>query len=143
MAKTRLVTFGHDFGDPPAADRVYDVRGERYNRKDWERRAKAIAGDVKPGDCIAIGCKHGHTRSVHIAEMVRDWLGKDVEIEHLDREKTRDDMPLMHGSSKEVVSENIRELRHSGYPEKQSIAIAMSKAGKSRKKRGKKAKKQE
>lgn len=43
-------------------------------------------------------------------------------------------MPLMHGKSKEVVSSNISELRHSGYPEKQSIAIAMSKAGKSKKK---------
>lgn len=42
-------------------------------------------------------------------------------------------MPLISGSSKHVVSDNIRELRHSGYPEKQSIAIAMSKAGKARK----------
>lgn len=42
-------------------------------------------------------------------------------------------MPLMHGESKEVISSNISELRHSGYPEKQAIAIAFSKAGKSRK----------
>lgn len=42
-------------------------------------------------------------------------------------------MPLMHGSSKEVISSNISELRHSGYPEKQAIAIAFSKAGKSNK----------
>ena len=48
-------------------------------------------------------------------------------------------MPLKSGKSKKVVSENISELRHSGYPEEQSIAIAMSKAGKSRKdKKGKK-----
>ncbi len=44
-------------------------------------------------------------------------------------------MPLKKGKSKKVVSENIRELRHSGYGEKQSVAIAMSKAGKSRKKK--------
>lgn len=44
-------------------------------------------------------------------------------------------MPLLHGSSKEIISQNISELRHSGYPEKQSIAIAYSKAGKSRKKK--------
>lgn len=35
-------------------------------------------------------------------------------------------MPLKKGSSKETVSENISELRHSGYPQKQAIAIAMS-----------------
>lgn len=40
-------------------------------------------------------------------------------------------MPLRKGSSKKVVSENISELRHSGYPQNQSIAIALSKAGKS------------
>lgn len=49
-------------------------------------------------------------------------------------------MPLMGGSSKEVISSNIAELRRSGYPEKQSIAIAYSHAGKSRKKKKKRAK---
>ena len=44
------------------------------------------------------------------------------------------DNPLKKGSSKNVISSNISELRHSGYPMKQSVAIAMSKAGKSRKK---------
>lgn len=42
-------------------------------------------------------------------------------------------MPLKVGKSKKVVSENIRELRHSGYPEKQSVAIALSKAKKTSK----------
>ena len=42
--------------------------------------------------------------------------------------------PLKRGSSKRVVSENIRELRHTGkYPPKQAVAIAYRKAGKSRK----------
>jgi hypothetical protein len=40
-------------------------------------------------------------------------------------------MPLSKGKSKEVVSKNIKELRHSGYPEKQSVAIALDKARKS------------
>ncbi len=44
-------------------------------------------------------------------------------------------MPLMEGSSEETVSKNISELMHSGRPQNQAVAIAMSKAGKSKKKR--------
>jgi len=47
-------------------------------------------------------------------------------------------MPLKKGKSKKVISENIKELRNSGRPEKQSIAIAMSEAGISKKKKAKK-----
>ena len=44
-------------------------------------------------------------------------------------------MPLKKGSGKDVVSANIRELMGSGRPQKQSIAIALSKAGKSKEKK--------
>ncbi len=44
-------------------------------------------------------------------------------------------MPLKKGSSKKVISSNISELRHSGYPEKQSIAIAFSEAKQMKKKK--------
>lgn len=47
-------------------------------------------------------------------------------------------MPLKKGKSKRTISANIRELMHSGKKQSQAIAIAYSKAGKSRKKRRKK-----
>jgi len=50
-------------------------------------------------------------------------------------------MPLRKGKSDAVVSENISELRHSGYPQKQAVAIAFSNAGRSRKRRKRKPKK--
>lgn len=43
-------------------------------------------------------------------------------------------MPLKKGKSKETISSNIAELRHSGHPEKQSVAIAFSEARRSAKK---------
>ena len=47
-------------------------------------------------------------------------------------------MPLKKGKSDKTIGKNISTLRREGYPEKQSIAIAMDKAGRSRGKAKKK-----
>jgi hypothetical protein len=51
-------------------------------------------------------------------------------------------VPLKKGSSKEIISYNIRELIHSGHSQRQAIAIALSEARRVRTPKKKKKRKE-
>lgn len=44
-------------------------------------------------------------------------------------------MPLKEGKSKKIISQNIKEMRHAGYPEKQAVAASLNEARRPKKKK--------
>lgn len=46
----------------------------------------------------------------------------------MNEEKEERNMPLHKGKSKKVISENISEMVHSGYPQKQAVAASLNQA---------------
>ena len=136
--QTRITTFGHNKGPIPEADEYYDVREVPDTKEAEEDEATHLASEITPGHHVTIGCVHGEFTSPHIAELLKKKLGNVVVTNrdmYVDTDHEGDSpMPLMHGSSKGVISENIRTEMHAGKPQAQAIAIAMHKAGKSKKK---------
>lgn len=84
---------------------------------------------------VSIGWEWTHTQNTHAAFTEFRGYGfiPRVMIERV--EYLGDNlMPLKSGSSKKVIAANIRREVRAGKPQKQAVAIAMRKAGKSRKK---------
>ena len=117
--KTRVISFGYDYGDPPEADHVEDVRGAKYSPAQWKAHGRAIAKRAKGNQTIAIGDKHGQTRAPVIATHVARQIKGTVK--HRDQGKA---MPLFKGTASTVRAQNVHELMQAGHSEKQAITAA-------------------
>jgi len=83
-----------------------------------------------------LACNFLKTKRESFVKKLKELVEKvENDKKLLDKFKKGDIMPLKKGKSKKVVSDNIRTEMAAGRPQKQAVAIALSKAGKSRKKR--------
>ena len=126
---THITTFGHNKGPIPQADEYYDVREVPDTKAGEEDEATHLAREITPGCTVALGCHHGEFTSPHIAELLQAKMG-NVEITHRDMYvdvHSGNGKPMLKGDRKEVLSENIRSLKHGGLSEEQAIKKSMPK----------------
>jgi RNase adaptor protein for sRNA GlmZ degradation len=80
--RTVIITFGYRHGDAPPADMTVDLRDVNdHDYSVWEKEAESIAQEIEPGTVVALGCRDGDDRSVHIARLIQKHLDHVVVVD--------------------------------------------------------------